>query len=88
MVTSWGEGETNRLRLFVEPRNGWTKKLLRYTRINRDGTPCRALFTRPYGINIPTRDCGILLLVASGPGIVAQIPYLKRRSRAHRIHLV
>ncbi|KAK3943435.1 ferric reductase [Diplogelasinospora grovesii] len=88
MVTSWGEGETNRLRLFVEPRNGWTKKLLRYTRIHRDGTPCRALFTGPYGISIPTRDCGILLLVASGLGIVAQIPYLKRRSRAHRIHLV
>ncbi|KAK3940987.1 hypothetical protein QBC46DRAFT_407684 [Diplogelasinospora grovesii] len=65
-----------------------TKKLLRYTRIHRDGTPCRALFTGPYGINIPTRDCGILLLVASGLGIVAQIPYLKRRSRAYRIHLV
>jgi len=91
MITSWSEGKTNKLRLLVEPRNGWTKKLLRYS-----DTPWRALFSGPYGVSVPTRDYAVVLLVASGLGLVAQIPYLKRlihdhnarRTRARRIHLV
>jgi len=96
MVTSWSERNSKQLRLLVEPRHGWTKKLLRYARVNPDRTPCRALFTGPYGVSVPTRNYGIVLLVASGLGIVAQISYLKQlihdynacRARTRRIHLV
>lgn len=96
MVTSWSEGNSRQLRLLVEPRHGWTKKLLQYARVNSNQARCRALFTGPYGVRVPTRNCGIVLLVASGLGIVAQIPYLKQlihdynacRTRTRRIHLV
>lgn len=95
IVTSWAEGDTRHLRLLVEPRRGWTKKLLRYAKLS-SGSPCRALFTGPYGTSISTRNCGIVLLVASGVGIVAQIPYLKQlvhdynacRTLTRRIHLI
>ncbi|KAB5514931.1 hypothetical protein GE09DRAFT_1067114 [Coniochaeta sp. 2T2.1] len=95
MVTSWAEGETRHLRLLVEPRRGWTKKLLRYAKLSPE-IACRALFTGPYGTSISTRNCAIVLLVASGVGIVAQIPYLKQlvhdynacRTLTRRIHLI
>lgn len=96
MVTSWSEGNSRQLRLLVEPRHGWTKKLLQYTRIHSNQARCRALFTGPYGVRVPTRNYGIVLLMASGLGIVGQIPYLKQlihdynacRTRTRRIHLV
>ena len=45
---------------------------------------------------VPMDDCENILMVASGFGIAAQLPYLKRlihgynarKLRAHRIHLV
>ncbi|KAM7182724.1 ferric reductase [Rhypophila sp. PSN 637] len=96
MVTSWSEGDSRQLRLLVEPRHGWTKKLLQYTRIHSNQARCRALFTGPYGVRVPTRNYGIVLLVASSLGIVGQIPYLKQlihdynvcRTRTRRIHLL
>ncbi|KAK3305087.1 cell surface metalloreductase, partial [Chaetomium strumarium] len=96
MVTSWSDGCSNRLSVLVDPRRGWTKKLLRYTRLKPNGEPCRALFTGPYGLSVPTRKYGIVLLVAAGLGIVSHIPYLKRlihdynarRTQTRRICLV
>ncbi|KXX74511.1 Ferric reductase transmembrane component 3 [Madurella mycetomatis] len=96
MVASWSEEAGRRLRLFVEPRHGWTKKLLRYIKLNPEGAPCRALFTGPFGVSVPTRNYGIVLLVASGFGIVALMPYLKKlihdynacKSRTRRVHLL
>lgn len=91
MVTSWSEGKTKQLRLLVEPRNGWTKKLQKFS-----NDSWQVLFTGPCGVSLPTHDYSIVLLVASGLGLVAQIPYLKQlihdknasRTRTRRIHLV
>ncbi|KAH8745694.1 hypothetical protein F5883DRAFT_438663, partial [Diaporthe sp. PMI_573] len=37
-----------------------------------------SLFIGPYRISVPTRNYRIILLAASGLGIVAQLPYLKQ----------
>jgi hypothetical protein len=97
VVASWSEGLTEQLHLMVEPRRGWTRKLLEYTKLNaEEGKTCRAFFTGPYGTSVPTQDCGIVILVASGMGIVAQLPYLRQlihnynacRARTRRIHFI
>ena len=95
-VTSWAEEATSRLQLLVEPRGGWTRKLQRYALANPDGSGCWALFSGPYGAEVSTSTYGIVLLVASGLGIAAQLPYLKQlihnynacRSHTRRVHLV
>ena len=95
MVTSWSDGYSKRLRVLVEPRRGWTEKLMNYT-VKRGSTPCRTLFTGPYGVSVPTQKYGIVLLVASGLGIVAHMSYLTklihdynaRRTRTRRICLI
>ena len=81
--------------VFLEPRRGWTKKVVEYVD-KRDKTQCRALFTGPYGVSVPTRKYGIVLLVASDFGIVAHFSYLTqliynynaRRAYTRRIRLV
>ncbi|KAJ3494077.1 hypothetical protein NLG97_g4307 [Lecanicillium saksenae] len=94
MVASWSEDTVDTIDLLIEPRRGLTQHLLRCNR-----TPqhlCPALFTGPHGNSIPVGDYEVVLMVASGYGIAAQLPYLKqllhnynRRSvRSRRIHLV
>ena len=95
MVASWSDGHSDNLRVFLEPRRGWTKKVVEYMD-RRDETQCRALFTGPYGVSVPTRKYGIVLLVASDFGIVAHFSYLKqliynynaRRAHTRRLRLV
>ncbi|KAK1989752.1 hypothetical protein LX36DRAFT_676348 [Colletotrichum falcatum] len=57
---------------------------------------CLALFGGPHGTSIPVTDYDVVLMVASGYGIAAQLPYLKkliyefnsRKACTRRIHLV
>ncbi|KAF4486802.1 Ferric/cupric reductase transmembrane component B [Colletotrichum fructicola Nara gc5] len=57
---------------------------------------CPAVFGGPHGMSIPVTDYDVVLMVASGYGIAAQLPYLKRliyefnsrKARTRRIHLV
>ncbi|KAL6413009.1 cell surface metalloreductase (FreA) [Ilyonectria robusta] len=54
MVVSWADGAARHLDLVIEPRQGWTRKLLRYSKMHPGGTLCRAFFTGPYGVSVPT----------------------------------
>ncbi|KAG9243835.1 hypothetical protein BJ878DRAFT_508971 [Calycina marina] len=84
--------------LMVEPRTGWTFRLL--SRINSQGghghQRNRCLFSGPHGFSTPVKDCGVVLLLASGWGLMAQLPYLRRliigynnyTTMTHRVHLV
>ncbi|KAF2678310.1 hypothetical protein K458DRAFT_317391, partial [Lentithecium fluviatile CBS 122367] len=92
------------LDLFIEPRGGMTQKLLHRLTPGTDGSqprldgslPRLALFSGPHGISAPVGDYETVLMVTSGSGIVAQLPYLKqliygynaRKSRTRRVHLV
>jgi predicted ferric reductase len=94
VVTSWSEGAQSTLDLFIEPRRGFTQKLLQYSKSNQ--SPRLALFSGPHGTSAPVGDYETVLMVASGFGIAAQLPYLRQlihgynscKTRTRRIHLV
>ena len=95
-VTSWSEKEQRSLDLLIESRGGLTRKLLTYSKVNHGGSDRLALFTGPHGISVPIEEYETVLLIASGFGIAAQLPYLKRliygyntcKTRTRRVHLV
>ena len=94
-ATSTRETTPSTLELIIEPRGGFTQKLLRYAKTHHP-TGCLALFSGPHGQNIPVGDYGSVLMISSGYGIAAQLPYLKellrgynnRQIRTRKIHLI
>ena len=95
MVISWAEKPQDHLDLFIEPWKGLTRELLYHAKSGHAMNPW-VLFSGPHGKSIPMDDCENILMVASGFGIAAHLPYLKklihgynaREVRARRIHLV
>jgi NAD(P)H-flavin reductase len=94
VVTSWEEGKQNALDVFIKPCQGLTGKLLIHEQI--DGHSFHlAWFSGPRGISAPVVKYESILMVASGFGIAALLPYLKQliyryntcRARIRRIHL-
>src|SRR5437016_3623732 len=93
--TSWSDGKATSLDLLFEPRRGFTQKLRQYSK-NSDkasimgGTSDWAAWNQC--------ACKTVLMVASGFGVVVQLPYLKNKQLIHgckrcktrtsRIHLV
>lgn len=99
VVTSCEEGDRTMIELLVEPGKGFTSKLQRHTQYGGGSEMERsrmALFTGPHGASAPLGDFDRVLMVASGFGIVAHLPYLRHlirgyndfSSRTRRIHLV
>ena len=94
VVASWSDVPQSSLDLLVEPRQGLTQHLL--TRSGLQNNSCPVLFNGPHGISVPVGEYEVVLMIASGFGIAAQLPYLKqllhgynsRRVRTRRIHLV
>ena len=80
--------------LFIEPRQGFTQKLLEYSKSNRP--PCLALFSGLHGTSAPVGEYETVLMVASGFSIAAQLSYLRQliykynacKTRTRRIYLV
>ncbi|KFZ04481.1 hypothetical protein V502_10115 [Pseudogymnoascus sp. VKM F-4520 (FW-2644)] len=98
VVASWTGNQQTKLMLIIEPRRGWTKRL-QSKAMDVSGQTMglgRVLFTGPHGASIPVGDYEYLFMVASGYGIVAQLPLLERlvhgvlarEARALRIRLV
>ncbi len=94
VVASWSDDALDTLDLLIEPQTGLTRHLLQRGQTRQD--LCRALFSGPHGNSVPVGDYQVVLMVASGYGIAAQLPYLKqllheynsRKARTRRIHLV
>ena len=91
VVASWSEEEQEYLDLFIQPRSGFTQKLLEYTRttdnvcesfsekdMSKVSSSCLALFTGPHGARASVDKYETVLMVASGFGITAQLSYLKQ----------
>ncbi|EJP69835.1 ferric-chelate reductase [Beauveria bassiana ARSEF 2860] len=93
-VISWSEKPQKHLDLFIEPRGGFTKSLCALS----DYGPAtrRAMFSGPYGKQLPVHSYENVVMLAAGFGIAAHLPYLRKlihdqNSRAtltRRIHLV
>ncbi|KAH6675937.1 hypothetical protein B0J14DRAFT_587659 [Halenospora varia] len=97
VVTNWVEGKQGTLELFVQPRRGLTRKLFSHGTLDtRNFIPRLALFSGPHGISIPVVEYETVLMVATGFGIAAQLPYLRKlihgyqtcKTRTRRVHLV
>ena len=94
VVTSWSDKPQDTLDLFIEPHKGLTRQLRQRSNVPSD--PCIALINGPYGVSVPAGEFAVVVMVASGFGIAAHLPYLKqlmygynsRRVRTRRIHLV
>ncbi len=94
MVSNWSDGPLNSLELAIEPRSGFTRHLL--NRSVKRKEPCRVIFSGPHGKSVPVGAYQVVLMVATGFGVAAQLPYLKqllhecntRKARSRRIHLV
>ena len=96
MVISWTEGESKSLDLLVVPRKGLTTELLRHANIETAGSSRLVMFSGPHGLVVPVEDYESVLMVASGSGIAAQLPYLEQlvhqhnnhKARTRKIHLI
>lgn len=76
MVTSWRRPDTGpmRIQLLIEPREGFTRRLRRLCNSDKK---CILLFGGSYGTPQSLGQYGSVLLVATGAGIAALLPYLK-----------
>ena len=86
-IAWWTTGPNSCLYFLVEPRSAFAKKLLTVAhrpRVDDEGRPSTdpkdyyfAYFSGPHGRTIVVDKYGSVLLIATGMGIAAQIPYLK-----------
>ncbi|KAH6668517.1 cell surface metalloreductase [Halenospora varia] len=97
VVTNWVEGKQGTLELFIQPRRGLTRELFSHGTLDaRDSVPRLALFSGPHGVSIPVVEYETVLMVATGFGIAALLPYLRElihgyntcKTRTRRVHLV
>jgi NAD(P)H-flavin reductase len=97
VVTSWSQGKQDKLELLVQPRRGLTADLLRHTRSGRGVSfSFPAYITGPHGVTEPVGQYETVVIIASGFGVAAVIPYLKQliygyntsTSRTRRVHFV
>ncbi|PWW77236.1 hypothetical protein C7212DRAFT_181745, partial [Tuber magnatum] len=68
---AWWEGD--RISMLIRPRGGFTRRLLLYA-----GCTLHALVEGPFGIEHDLGSYGTVLMFASGVGIAAQVPYIRR----------
>lgn len=96
-VTSWSRSAQDTLELLVQPRRGLSADLLRYAPIAEESSiSFLALFTGPHGTSEDVSHYESILMIASGFGIAAAVPYLKKMiygyntctSQVRRLHLV
>lgn len=95
-VTSWSAEPQRTLDIFVQPRRGMTRDLLRLTRQGAVLENRWVVFGGPYGQTLPAGQYEKVVMVADGVVIAAQLPYLQklihgyhaRQAFSRRIHLI
>ena len=93
-VVSWSNQPQSYLDLFVQPRKGITKDIVNLATYG--ATTSIAAFSGPHGIVLPVHKYENILMLATGFGIAAHLPYLKmlinnhhhRGAPTRQIHLV
>lgn len=96
-VISWSRGKQKTFDLLVQPRQGLSKSFLHYAQAIPDSSVSfLALFSGPHGTGDDINHFETALVVASGFGIAAVIPFIKKMiysyntctSQIRRVHLV
>jgi predicted ferric reductase len=87
VVISWADEPQKTLDLFVEPRHGLTRELLHHAE-GSHVSPLLVLFSGPHGWSVAVDEYEGVLMIASGFGIAAQLPYLKRLIHGHNARQV
>lgn len=97
VVVSWAEVEQNSIEIIVRSRRGFSERLSRHCqRYGGRNIQRRALLSGPHGISIPVWDYRAVLLIASGSGVAAVLPYLTKlihgyyfgKGCTRRVHLI
>ena len=106
VVASWSDDPQGYLNIFVQPGQGFTQRLLQHAQPQEtfsdirpslnDLTSYFALFSGPHGRSVPVESHETILMVASGFGIAALLPYLKQliygynacKTRTRRVRLI
>lgn len=98
VVASQQQAQGTSLELMIEPRRGWTNRLLRCDSASEKtvGKSYVAFFSGPHGRTVPVNEFGTVVMIASGWGIMAQIPFLQylirsfndSSTKARRIHMI
>ncbi|CUS07177.1 unnamed protein product [Tuber aestivum] len=70
--------DQNRVTLLIRPRGGFTRRLLLYS-----GCRLHGLVEGPFGTEHDLRPYGAIIMFASGVGIAAQVPYIRRVLEGH-----
>jgi hypothetical protein len=94
VVTSWSPLPQREIEILVQRRSGFTRRLA--SRATRRLLMPRVFFSGPHGRRLPLWEAGRVVLFASGFGIAAMLPILRKlmygcrkgRTRAARTHLV
>ncbi|KAL4931872.1 ferric reductase family protein [Aspergillus undulatus] len=96
-VASWSSDRQDTIELLLQPRHGLTADLVRYAPTAKESSVSfLALFTGPHGMIDDVSHYESILVVTSGFGIAAAIPYLKKMIygyntctvQVRRLHLV
>lgn len=96
-VISWSRGKQDSIELLVQPRHGLTADLVRHPSTDANiSLSLLTLFTGPHGMSEDVGNYESALLIASGFGVAATIPYLKKMIygyntwtlQVRRLHLV
>lgn len=97
IVISFSPGKQGTLDLLVQPRSATSAALLHRARTEKlKVVSIRALFSGPHGISQSVANYETVLAIASGHGIVAVLPYMKKiihgyntsTTQARRLHFV
>lgn len=97
-VTSWSCEKQEILELLIHPQRGQSASLFEQVRAIESGRALSlmALYSGPHGISERVNDYENVILIASGPGLVAVIPYVAMLIHGYntctmhvrRIHLI
>ena len=101
MIVSWAVDTSRKpklttVQLLIEPRDGFTHRLLRYARRSSEATKHLVLYSGPHGSPTSMKEYGTVLLIATGFGVAAILPHLKELLEGYerckvvtrRIHVV
>ncbi|KFZ24853.1 hypothetical protein V502_00675 [Pseudogymnoascus sp. VKM F-4520 (FW-2644)] len=77
MVVSWEPKEQHTLDLLIEPQRGLTQELLYHAKKDHAISPI-VMLNGPHGPRVAMDEYESILMVASGFGIAAHLPHLKR----------
>jgi len=85
-LASWNPAynESRSIELLIEPRDGFTRRLLRHSETSQEADKRLIVYTGPHGSPGSTKSFGTVLMIASGFGVAAQLPHVKELLDGYR----